>query len=178
LTDTKKSQIPPLRELAVAVSTLKAVGLKPQKERRKELEKVLQTSGRQKDLFPTVNEPCNGDGRINKHLGAGGVITPGRIQDPEGAKTMVISFKTAAGAILAAQRQTYKIVCFRDAISGILKVDQDATAGGKQNQALQGMRVLLIYKTHMHAEAALDPERCAFKTDANMRSKWLIKQIQ
>ncbi len=30
----------------------------------------------------------------------------------------------------------------------------------------------------MHAEAALDPERCAFKTNANTRSNWLIQQIQ
>ena len=84
-------------------------------------------------------------------------MTPDRIQDPEGAKTMVIYIKTTAGAILAAQRQTYKIVCFRDAISGRLKVDQDATARGKQNPALQGMQVLLIYKTRIHTEATLDP---------------------
>ena len=38
---------------------------------------------------------------INKHVGADGVMKPGRIQDPEGAKTFVVSFKTAAGAIIA-----------------------------------------------------------------------------
>jgi hypothetical protein len=90
------------------------------------------------------------DAMINIHLGAGGVMTPGRIQDPEGANIMVISFKTAPGAILALQRHTYKIVCFRDAISGRLNVDFNATAGGKQNPALQGSRVILIYKTYMH----------------------------
>jgi hypothetical protein len=91
---------------------------------------------------------------------------------------MVISFKTAAGAILSVHRQTYKIVRFRDATSGGLKVDPDATAGGKQNPALQGTRVILIYKTHMHSEATLDPERCAFNTNVTTRGKWLIKQIQ
>ena len=91
---------------------------------------------------------------------------------------MVISFKTTPGAILAVQRQTFKIVCFRDAISGRLKVDMDATTGGKQNPALQGSRVILIYKTYMHTEPTLDPERCAFKSDAGMRNKWIIKQIQ
>jgi hypothetical protein len=91
---------------------------------------------------------------------------------------MVMAFKTAAGAILAVPRQTYKIVYFRDANTGRLKVDPDATAGGKQDPTLQGTRVLLIYKTPMHSEAALNPERCALKTDATTRSKWLIKQIQ
>ena len=91
---------------------------------------------------------------------------------------MVISFETAAGTILAVQRQSYKIVCFKDATSGRLKVDPDAPAGGKHNPALQGLRVLLIYKTYMHTDSTLDLERCAFKTDANMRHKWIIKQIQ
>jgi hypothetical protein len=163
LKNTKRSPLSPLEELAEAVTILTVVGLQPQKEQRKELEKVLHNAGSLRDWFPAANGPCKRDSRINTHLGAGGVMTSGRIQDPEGAKTIVISFKTAAGAILAVQRQTYKIVCFRDAASGKLK--------GKQNSALQCSRVLLIYKTYMHTESTLDPERCAFKPDATMRSK-------
>ena len=125
---TKKSPLSPQEELAEAFTTLTAVGLQPQKEVRKELEKVLQNAGNLKDWFPTTKGPCNRDAMINTYLGAGGVRTPGRIQDPEGAKIMVISFETVAGAILAVQRQTYKIVCFRDATSGRLKVDPDATS--------------------------------------------------
>ena len=63
-------------------------------------------------------------------------MTPGRIQDPEGAIIVVISFKTTPGAILAVQRQTYKIVCFRDATNGRLKVNLDATTKGKHNPTL------------------------------------------
>ena len=74
-------------------------------------------------------------------------MTPGRIKDPEEAKITVISFKTTAEVILAVQRHTYKVVCFIYATSGKLKVDPDATAGGKLNPTLQGPRVLLIYKT-------------------------------
>ena len=58
-------------------------------------------------------------------------MTPGRVQDQEGAKTVVVSFKTAAGAILAVERQTYKIVSFRDINTGRLRVDTAATTGGK-----------------------------------------------
>jgi len=134
--DTKNPPLPPLEELAEAVTILTAVGLQPQKEQRKELEKALHTSGSLRDWFPAPNGPCNRDARINTHLGAGGVMTPCRIQDHEGAKAMVISFKTTPGSILAVQRQTYKIVCFRDAINGRLKVDLDSTTRGKQNPAL------------------------------------------
>ena len=49
---------------------------------------------------------------------------------------MVISFKTAPGAIMAIHRKTYKIVCFRDTISGRLEVDLNATARGNQNPTL------------------------------------------
>jgi len=54
-------------------------------------------------------------------------MTPRRIQDPEGAKTVVVSFKTTAGAVAAIHKQTYKIVCFGDAAGGRLRVDTAAT---------------------------------------------------
>ena len=50
-------------------------------------------------------------------------MTPGRIHDPEGAKIIEVSFKTATGAIIAVQRQTYKIVCFKDMDNGCLRMD-------------------------------------------------------
>ena len=92
-------------------------------------------------------------------------MTPGRIHDQEGAKIFVVSFKTAAGAILAVQRQTYKIVRLRDNDSCRLRVDTSATIGGKQDINKQCRRVILIYKSHMCTEASLDPERCTHKSD-------------
>ena len=78
--------------------------LKPDKEPRRELEKLLSTERTVRHWLPKHRGPCTRDIRINKHLGAYGVMTPGRIQDPEGAKKFVVSFKTAAGAIIAVQR--------------------------------------------------------------------------
>ena len=77
-------------------------------------------------------------------------MTPGRIQEQEGANTVVVSFKTAAGAILAVQRQTYKIVCLRDIDNGRLKVDTSPTIGGKQDMSKQGRKDILIYKAHIY----------------------------
>jgi len=105
-------------------------------------------------------------------------MTPGRIQDPEGAKTVVVSFKTATGAILAAQRQTYKIVSFRDINNGRLRVDTAATTGGKQDMNKQGRKVILIYKAHMYKEATLDPERCSYKSDEKARRIWLQTHLR
>ncbi len=108
--------------------------------------------------------------RINSHLRARGVMTPGRIQDPEGAKTAIISFKTAAGAIAVVHKQTFRIVCFRDAAKGRLRVDTAATAGGKEDSSKQGLRSILIYKSHMYKEATLDPERCSQKSYQKARN--------
>jgi hypothetical protein len=105
-------------------------------------------------------------------------MTPGRIQDPEGAKTAVVSFKTAAGAILAVQRQTYKIVSFRDNDNGRLIVDTSATIGGKRDMNKQGRRVILIYKAHMYTEASLDPERCTHKSDEQARRSWIQTHLR
>ena len=100
-------------------------------------------------------------------------MTPGKIQNPEGAKTIVASFKSAAGAITAIQRQTLRFVCYSDTNSGRLRVDMATTTRGKQNPSLIGRRVMLIYRTHMHPESSLDPEHCTPKSDAKARSSWL-----
>ena len=104
MTDTKRSPLPPLEDLSEAVAALRDAGLKPDRKQRKELEKMLQAEGTARHWFAEPRGPCVRDIRINTHLGAAGVMKPGRIQDSEGAKTVVVSFKNAAGAILAVQR--------------------------------------------------------------------------
>jgi len=50
--------------------------------------------------------------RLNTHLGVGGVISTGRIHDPERATAVILSYKTAAGDAIAIARKNIKIVCF------------------------------------------------------------------
>ena len=54
-------------------------GLHHNKEPRKELEKILQAEGVSKEWFSDPYGPCTRDLRINSHLGAGRLLTPGRI---------------------------------------------------------------------------------------------------
>ncbi len=90
----------------------------------------------------------------------------------------MVFFKTAAEAILAVQRHTYKIVCFRDIDSGRLRVDTTTTVGGKQDTNKQGRRVIMIFKAHMYTEASLDPERCRHKSDEKARRNWLLTHLR
>ena len=59
--DTKKSPLPPLEDLAEAVEALIAAGLKPDKESRKELGKLLQSEGTVRHWFAEPKGPCTRD---------------------------------------------------------------------------------------------------------------------
>jgi len=144
IVDTKRRPLPPLEDLAEAIYSLLAVGLQPNKEPRQELEKSVQQEGTPKSWFSAPRDTCERDLRINSHLGTGGYMTPGRIQDPKGAKIVVVSIKTSVGAILAVHRQTYKIVCFQASVGGCFGVDTPTTTGGKQDPSKQGRRTIMI----------------------------------
>ena len=104
-------------------------------------------------------------------------MSTGRVHDPEGAKTIILSYKTAAGAVAAIQRQKIKIVCFTDTNTCRLRVDTPTTLDGKQDPIKQGKRMILIYKTSMHTSASLNPTQCTQRTDRNARQKWLITTL-
>ena len=98
-------------------------------------------------------------------------MSTGRVHDPEGTKTIILSYKTAAGAVAAIQRQNIKIVCFTHTNTCRLRVDTPTTLGKKQDPSKQGRRMILIYKTNMHTRASLNPTQCTQRTDRNARQK-------
>ena len=57
-------------------------------------------------------------------------------------------------------------------------MDTAATAGGKHDPIKQGIRSILIYKSHMYKEATLDPERCSYKSNQKARNLWVANQIR
>ena len=57
-------------------------------------------------------------------------------------------------------------------------MDAAATAGGNQDPHKQGLRSILIHKSHMYTEASLDPERCSYKSDQKAKSMWVANQIR
>jgi len=89
-------------------------------------------------------------------------MSAGQIHDPQGAKTVTLSFKTAAGATLPIARHNIKIICLANVQTSKLHVDADAAAGGKQQMSAQGRCMVLIYRTNMHVGPTLSP-KCAQK---------------
>ena len=95
------------------------------------MDTTLRESGTYRDWFPGDQHTLAQDLRLNKHLGTGGAMSTGRIQDPEGVKTVIMSFKTTSGAALAISRQNRQLICFADVTARRLRVDAYATAGGE-----------------------------------------------
>ena len=67
---TKKNPLPLMKDLAKTVGILLSMGLHQNKEPRRKLEKILQTTGIAKTWFPTQYGPCDCYLRISSHLGA------------------------------------------------------------------------------------------------------------
>jgi hypothetical protein len=105
-------------------------------------------------------------------------MSTGRVQDPEGAKTIILSYKIVACAVATIHRQNLKIVRFVDNNTGRLGVDKHATSGGKQDPSMQGKRMVLIYNTIMHSGSSLNPTQCTQRSDRNARQRWLITTLQ
>ncbi len=54
-------------------------------------------------------------------------MTLGRIQDPKGAKTIVVSYKTTPGATTTISRQHFKEICSAEPKTGGLTIEKDTT---------------------------------------------------
>ena len=105
-------------------------------------------------------------------------MTRGRIQDPKEAKTTVVSYKTTTRAAARIGRQLFKIVCFEESISGKLIVDTYATMGGKHDPNKQRRKMILVYKTSMHAKSQLNSAPCGPKADPRTKHTWLIRTLR
>jgi hypothetical protein len=125
-TNTRKTPLPPLQDLAEGATVLLEAGLRLGTKPRCDLEKALREAGTQQDWY-LEKHCCEQDLSLNTHLGAEGAMSTGRVQAPEGATTIILSYKTAAGAVTAISRQNLKIVYFADIHTGRLKVDTHVT---------------------------------------------------
>jgi hypothetical protein len=118
IADIRKHPLPPLEELVEGATLQLAAGLKGGCEPCKDINRALREANNTNEWFPNNTGPCNQDLIVNEHWGAGGAMTPRRVQDPEGAKTILVSYKTTAGVAAAISMHHFKIVCPADPPAG------------------------------------------------------------
>jgi hypothetical protein len=109
-----------------------------------DLEATLRTSCTEADWFPDNQHHCEQNFALNKHLGTEGAMSPGRLQDPEGAKTVVISYASTAGAIAGVIKRKFQITSYTKPNTGRLRVDPSLTTGITRG-AHAGAKKILIY---------------------------------
>jgi hypothetical protein len=138
-------------------------GLQSGREPRKDLDRALKEADITRQWFPINREPCQQDLSVNHHFGAGGASTPGRIQDPEGAKSILVSYKTTAGAAATISIQLFKIyslLCipqFMQAHSGHIR-HHGREAGPQQAETHDDPRIQDFYALGISAQP------CALRT--------------
>ena len=142
LQDIAQTPLPQLEEIARGGAILLATVNKTGTQQRKDMDATLRAAGIAADWFPDPTTTCQMNLELNYHLGAEGVMSTGRIQDPEGAKHLVISYQTAAGAIATISMHKFPIMTYKDALTGKLKVDENMRAGGLRNPS-EGTKKLL-----------------------------------
>ena len=99
-------------------------------------------------------------------------MSSGRVQDPEGAKQLVISYQTAAGATSAIIRGRFPLMTYKDALTRRLKVEERMRAGDMRQPA-EGSKKMLIYSASIHPKSILNPAGCTANFTPKERASWI-----
>ncbi len=96
--DITKSSLPPLEEIDRGISIQLRDGIKLGSQSKRDQDNARTNSGTEPKWFPETKETCEQYLGLNNYLGAVGAMSSGRVQDPEGAKTITLSYNTPTGA--------------------------------------------------------------------------------
>ena len=96
-------------------------------------------------------------------------MSPGRIQDPEGSKHLVMFYQTIAGAVTAIIENRFPLVTYKDALTCRLKVDGKMTARDLRKLA-EGSKKVLIHAVNTHPLSILSPTTCTAKSSPRGRA--------
>ena len=110
-------------------------------------------------------------------MGAEGAMSPGRVHDPAGAKIIVLSYKTVAGAVASVIKHRFVITCFTEAETGRLRLDPVLTTG-RTTGAQPGAKKILIYDATPHSISDLNPPKYGPGTTPRDRQQWAIHMLK
>jgi hypothetical protein len=144
---------------------------------RKDLDSTIHLAEAEAKWFPQNPRDYAQSLDLNKHLEAEGAMSPGRVQDPEGAKTITISFNTAAGAVAAIVKRRFLITCYTEPDVDRLRLDASLTASDTTG-ARKGAKKILIYDRVMHLLNSLDPSKCGMGITTRDRATWAVTALE
>jgi len=104
-------------------------------------------------------------------------MPPGRVQDPEGAKMIIVNFNTAAGVVAAIIKRRFLITCYTEADTNRLRLDAALTSGDTTG-AMKGAKKILIYDNIMHPLSNLDSSKCGTCITSRDRGTWAVNTLK
>jgi len=110
--DIVKIPLPPLEEIAVGVSIQLMEVVKHGHHSRRDLDVELMTTSTTTDWFPDNPLDSEQDLALDAHLGAEEAMSSRRVQDPEVAKTLVLSYITTTGATPTIIKRRFQITYY------------------------------------------------------------------
>ena len=150
--DIIKSPLPLVEEIAREVSIQLREVVKLGTQSRRDLEATLLTSGTEAYWFPDSQHGCEMNFALNKHIGAEGAMSSDRVQDPEGAKTVVISYATTAGATTTVIKRMFQITCYIEPYTTRLRVDRPSQRASHAEPTRGPKRSLSTTHTYTHSQ--------------------------
>jgi hypothetical protein len=104
-------------------------------------------------------------------------MSPGRVHDPEGAKTLVISYTSTTGATTTVIKRRFQITCYTEPETRRLRVDPALTVG-HTGGAHSGATRILIYDAHAHPLSDPDQANCGAGTTLRDRHNWVVNTLK
>jgi len=144
---------------------------------RKDLDAVISTAETEAEWFPENPYDRAQSLSLDKHLRAEGAMSSGRVQDPEGAKMITVSFNTAAGVVATIVKRKFLITCYTETDTNRLRLDAALTAGDTTG-ARKGAKKILIYDSIMHPLSSLDPSKCGMSITTMDRATWAVTTLK
>jgi len=147
--DIIKCPLPPLEEIARGATLQIRDVIARGTQSRKDLDTALNATGTVYDWFSDNPDDFELNLDMNKYLGAEEAMSPGRVQNPEGAKTIVLSYKTTAGVVATVVKHRFLLTCYTEEHTGRLRLDATLTSGKLREHNKEKKK--LIYDAIPHA---------------------------
>jgi len=104
-------------------------------------------------------------------------MSPRRVQDPEGAKTVIIGFNTTSGAVAIVIKRMSLNTGYTEAETGRQRLDPALTTGQSAGSH-SGAKKILVYDTHPHPLSSMDPMNCEPRTTPRDCNSWVINTMK
>ena len=167
--DLASRTLPPLEDVSEALQYLLRQHATFGTDGRRQLDNTLSAAGVLEQWFPPPSQTSAFPLDMNIHLGAHGLMTPGRIQDVESARLICASFRHAAGAVLAVHKSRFLIYTYYDSKER-LRLDHQLTAGHPSIHTTE-KKYVLIYEAHPSHGSSLT--NMPAKPTRQDRIKWI-----